>query len=225
MLVTLFRAAILYTLVIVCVRLMGKRQIGELQPVDLVITVLISEVAAIPMQQNDLPILNSIVAVILLVAVEIFISAICLKSMRFRRAVQGHCAIVIRDGIIDQKQLRKLRMTVNDLIDALRQKDVFSLDKVSYAIVETNGKISVLLKPYCSPLTAADAGLRTADSGMPFVVICDGKAVDSAIRDSGSDINQIGKIIKKQKLRMEDIFIMTLNKAGQAIIVKKEDSD
>lgn len=108
MLVTLFRATILYTLVIICVRLMGKRQIGELQPVDLVITVLISEIAAMPMQQNDLPILNSIVAVILLVAVEIFISAISLKSMRFRRVVQGHCAIVIRDGIIDQRDRKSV---------------------------------------------------------------------------------------------------------------------
>lgn len=224
MLVTLFRATILYTLVIICVRLMGKRQIGELQPVDLVITVLISEIAAMPMQQNDLPILNSIVAVILLVAVEIFISAISLKSMRFRRVVQGHCAIVIRDGIIDQRQLKKLRMTVNDLMEALRQKDVFSLDRVSYAIVETNGKISVLIKPCFTPLTPADAGIRTVDNAMPFVVVCDGEAVESAIHDSGSDINKIKAIIKKQKLRLEDIFIMTLDKAGQAIIVKKEDT-
>ena len=142
MAVTLIRATILYVIIIFLIRLMGKRQIGELQPSELVITILISEIASIPMENNSVPIINSVVALFALVAYEILTSAAGLKSNKLRSVIQGHPVIVIRDGKIDAKALKKLRMTVNDLVSALRQKDVFEISQVSYAIFETNGAVS-----------------------------------------------------------------------------------
>ncbi len=224
MLITLFRAAILYTMLIVCFRLMGKRQIGELQPIDLVITVLISEIAAIPIQQNNLPILNSIVAVLVLVSLELILSAISMKAAPFRTMMQGHSLVVIRDGVIDQRAMRRLRITVSDLISALRQKDVFDLSTVSYAIFETNGKLSVLLRPDSLPATAADAGQTSpADNGVPFVVACDGKFVKTGMREAGMTKEKILKPLNAKKISLEQVFIMTVDKSGQISVIRKDE--
>ncbi len=203
-------------------RLMGKRQIGELQPSELVITILLSEIASIPMQDNRVPILHSVVALFALVAYEIFSSALSLKSNRLRALIQGHPVIVIRDGEIDMKALGKLRMTVNDLISLLRQKDVFDISQVSYAVFETNGKISVLLKPESCNSTAKDLGLFPEDSGMPFAVVCDGKLVEETLAESGFDISKINKLILSSKMPIENIMIMTVDKNGISYIAGKD---
>ena len=221
--VTLIRATVLYVVIIFLMRLMGKRQIGELQPSELVITILISEIASIPMQDNRVPILHSVVALLALVAYEIFSSAVSLKSNRLRTLVQGHPVIVIRDGEIDMKALGKLRMTVNDLISLLRQKDVFDISQVSYAVFETNGKISVLLKPENRNSTAGDLGLMPDDNGMPFAVVCDGKIIEETLKESCFDINKINKLILSGGIPIEKIMILTVDKNGISYIAEKED--
>ena len=203
-------------------RLMGKRQIGELQPSELVITILLSEIASIPMQDNRVPILHSIVALFTLVSYEIFSSALSLKSNRLRALIQGHPVTVIRDGEIDMKALGKLRMTVNDLISQLRQKDVFDISQVSYAVFETNGKISVLLKPENRNSTAKDLGLSPTDFGMPFAVVCDGKIIEETLEESGLDISKINKLILSSKMPVEKIMILTVDKNGISYIAGKE---
>lgn len=223
MAVTLVRATILYLTIIFLIRLMGKRQIGELQPSELVITILLSEIASIPMQDNTVPILNSVVALFALVAYEIFSSVLGLKSYKLRSFIQGHPVIVIRNGIIDLKALKKLRMSVNDLLSALRQKDVFDISQISYAIFETNGKISVLLKPEYRNTTASDIGLSPADNGMPFAVICDGKILEDGVKESVFDISEIKKLALSSKIPIEKILIMGVDSNGIAYISKKED--
>lgn len=223
--VTLIRASVLYAIIIFLIRLMGKRQIGELQPSELVITILISEIASIPMQDNTIPIMNSIVALFVLVAYEILTSAAGLKSYKLRAFMQGHPVIVIRDGKIDLKALKKLRMTVNDLVTALRQKDVFEISQVSYAIFETNGKISVLLKPEYRNTTASDLDLHPRDSGMPFAVICDGKIIEDTADEAGIDASSIKKLVLSNKIPMKEIIIMTVNADGTSYIAKKETDD
>ncbi len=223
MAVTLLRATILYAIIIFLIRLMGKRQIGELQPSELVITILLSEIASIPMQDNNIPILHSVVALFALVAYEILTSAIGLKSNKLRTFMQGHPVIVIRDGKIDMTALRKLRMTVNDLLSALRQKDVFEISQVSYAIFETNGKISVLLKPQYKTSTAADLGLSPKDDGMPFAVICDGKIIDDTVAESGIEPSKIKKLIISSKIPVDEILIMTINSEGISYVAKKDE--
>lgn len=146
MAVLLIRALILYATVIFIIRLMGKRQIGEMQPSELVITILISEIVSLPLQDKGIPVIYALVPLFVFVSFEIIQSALSLKSKKLRTLMQGHEVIVIRNGKIDVDALRTLRMTVDDLEGALRQKDVFDVKQVSYAIFETNGKLSVLLK-------------------------------------------------------------------------------
>lgn len=140
------RAVILYAVVIFVIRLMGKRQIGEMQPSELVITILISEVASLPLQDKSIPVLYAIIPLSVFVSFEIILSALSLKSPKLRSLMQGHEVIVIRNGKTDIKALRTLRMTVDDLEGALRQKDIFDVSEVAFAIFETNGKLSVLPK-------------------------------------------------------------------------------
>ncbi|MBE6772312.1 MAG: DUF421 domain-containing protein [Ruminococcaceae bacterium] len=224
MAVTLIRAAILYITVIFLIRLMGKRQIGELQPSELVVTILVSEIASIPMQDNSIPILNSVVALFALVAFEILSSAISMKSPKMRAYMQGHPVIVIRNGIIDYKALKKLRMTVSDLISALRQKDVFDISQISYAIFETNGQISVLLKPENRNSTAADVNVYPKDKGMPFAVICDGEIIEDMVKESGYDISKIRKFVLSSKIPTEKILVMSVDSDGIAYIAGKDEN-
>lgn len=213
----------MYLVIIFLMRLMGKRQIGELQPSELVITILLSEIASIPMQDNRVPILHSIVALFALVSYEIFSSAVSLKSNRLRALIQGHPVIVIRDGKIDMKALSKLRMSVNDLISLLRQKDVFDISQVAYAVFETNGKISVLLKAENRNSTAKDFGIYPSDGGMPFAVVCDGKIIEETLSESQLDPDKINKLILSNKIPLENILIMTVNKNGVVFIAGKDD--
>ncbi len=222
MAVTMVRASILYIVVIFIIRLMGKRQIGELQPSELVITILISEIVSIPMQDNTIPILNSLVAVFVLVSFEIIVSVINLKSEKIRGVFQGHPVIVIRNGTVDMKALGKLRMTLNDLLGALRQKDIFEISKVSYAIFETNGQISVLLKPPYKAASAEDINLSPADNGMPFAVVCDGKIIENALKESGKDEKFIRDTVNSQNIAMKNIMIMTVDNSGAVQIIRKD---
>ena len=225
MAVTLVRATVLYAVVIFLIRVMGKRQIGELQPAEFVVTMLVSEIASIPMQDNTIPILNSISALFVLVAYEVITSAVSLKSYKFRAFMQGHPIIVIRDGVIDIKALKKMRMSVNDLMGALRQKDVFEISQVSYAIFETNGQISVLLKPENMNATAGDLNLRPRDKGMPFAVICDGTVIEDAVEQSGIERSKIKSAVSSAGMEISEVLIMTVTSHGKTYIVRKGDEN
>lgn len=223
MLVTLVRAFILYILIIICMRIMGKRQLGELQPTELVITILLSEIAAIPMQDNALPLGNSIVAVLLLVALEIINSVVVLKSSRCRSFLQGNSLVVIRDGIVDQKQLKRLRFTMDDLFDQLRQKDVFDISDVRYAIVETNGQLSVMLKPEKETVTAEMADIPNKTKGLLCMVINDGKFLKRSFKECEMNEKKLNEILEIENTKIDDVLFMVADKEGNYTIVKKEE--
>lgn len=222
MAVTLIRAVILYAVIIIMIRLMGKRQIAQLQPSELVITILISEIASTPIQDTNAPIFTSLGALFVLVAFEVLTSAIGLKSNKLRSLLQGHSVIVIRQGEIQMKELKKLRMTIGDLISALRQKDVFDVSQVDYAVFETNGQISVLLKAEHRNTTAGDMNISVKDSGMPFAIICDGKIIEETVSQSGIDIKKIERAVKKSKIPKSDILLMTICPDGTSFFSRKE---
>lgn len=224
MLVTLARALILYVLIIVCMRIMGKRQLGELQPTELVITILLSEIAAIPMQDNALPLGNSIVAVLLLVGLEIFNSIIVLKSAGCRSILQGNSLVVIRDGVIDQRQLKRLRFTMDDLFDQLRQKDVFDINDVRYAIVETNGQLSVMLKPEKETVTAEMAELPNKTKGLLCMVINDGKFLKRSFAECDMNEEKLYEILEKEGMDIEEILFMVADREGNYTIVKRDEN-
>ena len=223
MLVTLSRAFILYVLIIICMRVMGKRQLGELQPTELVITILLSEIAAIPMQDNALPLGNSIVAVLLLVALEVINSVVVLKVPGMRSLLQGNSLVIIRDGVIDQKQMKRLRFTMDDLFDQLRQKDVFDISDVRYAIVETNGQLSVMLKPEKENVTAEMADLPNETKGLLCMVINDGKFLKRSFKESDMDEEKIYSILEKEKTELDEVLFMVADKEGNYTIVKRDE--
>lgn len=223
MFVTLIRTVILYVLAIASVRIMGKRQIGELQPSDLVITLLISQIISIPIQDTDIPLVNTIIPILLLVGFEILTSVFNMKSIKFRSFMQGNPIIVIDDGVLNQELMKKLRFTIDDLLEALRQKDIFDISQVQYAIVETNGQISVLLKPENDTVTRDDLNLPKQNNAYKCTVVIDGEIVSQDFDSCNMTTDKLKKIIGKQKIKMEDIMLMTIDKKGNYSIIGKDE--
>ena len=222
MFITLIRTSVLYLFVIFIMRIMGKRQIGELQPTELVITLLLSEIIAIPMQDNDISLVSTIVPVLVLVGFEILISVISLKSVKIRSLMQGNSIIIIRDGKLDLKKIKELRFTIDDVLEALRQKDIFDISKVQYAVVETNGTISVMLKPEYETVTRGDLSLEVENSGMPCAVIIDGRIIKTDFDSCNMTMEKLKKIIKKDKINVETTLLMTIDKKGNKTIIGKD---
>ena len=201
---------------------MGKRQIGELQPSDLVVTLLISQIISIPIQDTDIPLVNTIIPILLLVGFEILTSVFNMKSIKFRSFLHGHPVVIISDGNLNQKLLKELRFTVDDLLESLRQKDVFDISQVQYAIVETNGQISVLLKPQHDTVTRNDLQLEPEPQGYKCPVIVDGKIVNKDFKICNMNDNKVKKILKNENLQIKDIMLMTVDAVGNHTIIRKD---
>ena len=210
----------IYFFLILVMRLMGRRQIGQLQPGELVITIMISEIATIPIDKTEDSVAEPVAAIAILVLLEIVVSMISLKSIKIRQAMQGNSLIVIRNGQVDVKQMRKMRYTMDDLLEALRQNDVFNINEVQYAIAETDGSLSVLLKPENRPLTIGDTDKKPSKESMPFVIISDGRIIKSAFQDCGMTKEKLDKILKSKKLRAKDVLLMTADENGNIDIMK-----
>lgn len=224
MLITLARSVILYLLLILAVRLMGKRQIGQLQPFELVITILISEIAAIPLQDNDIPMAHSILALFLLAAFEIITSTLALKSSGIRRLLQGNSVIIIKDGVLDQKQLKRLRYTVDDLLEAMRQKNVFDISEVQYAIAETDGTLSILLKPESRPATVENTGAKPSDNTFKTVLIADGEIIKNELKSMGMSQTELKDKLKEKGLTVKEVLLFETDQNGNTNIIRKENS-
>ena len=222
MIITIIRTVLLYASVIVAVRIMGKRQIGDMQPSELVITLIIADIASLPMEDVSRPMLSGIIPTLVLVSCEIIISVIMMKNGRFRKIVCGSPVMIIEDGKLLQDKMKSLRITVEDLCIQLRQLGVFSLEDVQYCIAETNGKLSVLQKPNKRNPAAEDFGINIEDNGIEVVVICDGRFLDNSIRLCNTNVKKLNKILLKNKTTVEDVFIMTFDRAGNYNIIKKE---
>ena len=222
MLKVIFRTILMYVFVTISVRLMGKRQIGDMQPTELVVTLLISEIAAIPLQDISQPISVGLVAIFMLVLLEILASVIILKNLRLRRIFSGKSVAVIKNGTIDQKAMQNLRITVFDLVEMLRMQGIFELDDIESAFLEVNGNLSVRQKPEKAPATPEQLGVEVCDSGVPMTVISDGTVVDSSLKFLNLTREDLNIVLKKEGKIPKEIFLMTLNKSGKSIIVDKE---
>lgn len=211
MLPILIRGVIIYIIVIVSVRLMGKRQIGELQPAELVITILLSDIASMPLQNGNTPLLQSVAAIFLLIALEIITSCLALKFRPFRTLLQGHSVMIVKNGKINQEEMKKIRYSVDDVVEALRLKDVFDIETVSFAYVETNGSLSVLLKGEGEP------------KQLPCLVVSDGKIVEREFSVCGLTREKLLLFLRSKHIEPKDVLLMTYSKDGEAnIVLKKE---
>ncbi len=222
MIISAIRTLILYIFIIVAVRIMGKRQISELQTSEFVVTLLVSNIASLPMQDTDQSMLSGMVPILILIVCEVFLSALMLKKAKFRRLICGKPIVVINDGKVDQKKMRMMRMSTEDLYEQLRQQDVFRIEDVAYAVVETNGRLSVLKKPQYEPVTAQQMGIKTTDKGIETVVVSDGEISDSSLNLCGLDRIWLMDILENERTLLKDIFIMTADKRRQYQIIRKE---
>ena len=222
MIISIIRTILLYAFVVLAVRLMGKRQISEMQPSELVITLIVSEIAAIPMQNTSQPLLSGIIPVMVLFALEIAAIVLMMKSGKFRKIMCGSPIVVIRDGKILQNEMRRLRLTTEDLCVQLRQQDIFSIEDVQYCIVETNGKVSVLEKPQKRTPSADDLKVKIKDNKIETVVVSDGQILDNSLKLCGKNKDDVYKILKSEHTRLKDVFLMTLDALGKYNIVQKE---
>ncbi len=223
MLTTLLRGFILYFVIMISIRLMGKRQIGEMQPTELVITILISEIAAIPLDSNDIPLINSIITVFLFASLSILTSVLTLHFPGFRKIFDGHPAIVINNGRLDQQKMKDLRLTVQDLMSAARQQGVFDIDQIQYAIIETNGTVSIMQKSQFTPLTAETANVKTPPQELQHLIICDGKLIEPALVEARLEREKLEHYLKKEKLKIEEVMVLTYgsDKFSKPIIKEK----
>ena len=221
MLTVFFRTIILIMFIVVSLRIMGKRQIGQLQPSEFVVTILLSEIAATPILDDDIPLLYSLVAICVLVGIEILMSAACLKSLKLRSALQGNAVVLINNGKLDLEQLKTLRYTIDDVMEALRQKDVFDISEVQYAIVETDGTLSVLLKPENRTASVKDVNAKPDNKGLPRVLISDGQLIETQIKNSVMTKKDIETLLKKRKIGRKDDFLLTADDNGNINLIKK----
>ena len=222
MISTVLRTIILYIMVTLAIRLMGKRQIGDMQPNELVITLLISEIAAIPLQDSQQPIFVGVAAILVLVFIEIIISILSMKSFYIRRLLNGRSVVIIKNGTIDQNAMRNVRMTVIDLIELLRDKDVFDISDVAFAVLEVNGNLSVLLKKDIQPVTPKDIELNVNETKLPLPVISDGKIIYESLKSLQITPQKLNKMLKHHKVSPKEIFLMTLDRDGNQTIINKD---
>ena len=223
MIITIKRTIVLYIFVTLGIRLMGKRQIGEMQPNELVITLLISEIAAIPLQDTSQPILNGVVAIFMLVILEIIISVITMKSLYVRKIMNGKSAVIIKNGVIDQNMMRQVRMTVLDLVELLRGQNVFDISTVAYAVLEVNGNLSVLLKSSEQPVTVKDIDIKKEKATLPLPVISDGKIIRESLDALEISEEDIKSTVKKNSTDIKDVFLMTMDRYGETSLIKMRD--
>ena len=217
------RAAILYILVVLIIRIMGKHQIGQLQPYELVITILISELAAVPMQDTDIPLINGIIPILTLLVIQITLSLISLKSTTARRIICGGPSILVENGKIHQLELTKLRYSISDLLEQLRLKNIPNISDVEYAILETSGKLSVIPKSQKRPVNPEDLKIETQYEGLPLTLIIDGELQHKQLQESKISEDWLRKQINQFGFsQWNQIFLASLDSTGKLFIQAKD---
>lgn len=228
MLVILIRTIILYIGIIVMLRILGKRQLGELEASEFVLTLLISDLASVPMQDIGTPLLHGFIPILIMVGMEFLITFGVMKSLKFRGLICGKPSIVIRNGIIDQKEMDRSRISVDELLEELRTKNVTDLSQVKYGILETSGELSTILFSEYLPLTARDMQINKQNPGLPVVMINDGRLIRKNLPLRNVDESWIrGRLAKQKKpsgkpLGCSDVFLLTVDEMGNVYLSEKE---
>lgn len=223
MAIVLIRACILYIVIAFSLRLMGKRQLGELQPSELVVTILISNIASIPVEDSSIPMIMGIIPILTLVCLDVIVSQIMLKSAKFRKLMIGSPRIIISEGRILQKEMRRLRYTVDDLTEAMRAQQIFDINEVQYAIVETTGKISILQKKDFQTASKKDVDKGGSSDDPQSVVIRDGIEDEEQLGLLGLGHGWLMQKLRENDLTISQVFLMTADRNGQHTIIKREE--
>lgn len=218
------RTFIVYTILIIAMRIMGKRQIGELEVSELVTTFMLSEIATIPIENQDVPVIHAVIPIIILLFIEVFSSVILIKVPFLKNVVSARPSILIRNGKIDQKELKNNRISLEELMCELRSGQCTDPSDVSYAILEKNGKLTIVPKAQSSPPSADDLGIKPQESGIIHLLVIDGKICKNNLKSSGKSIEWLKKELKKLPCPMEKIYMFGIDDAERITLVKKEGS-
>lgn len=224
MITAFFRTAILYVLLIVGLRLTGKRQIGELEPIELVLTMLLSDLASVPMQDFGIPLVNGVIPIVTLLAMSMLLSCVSLRNVRFRTLICGKPAIIIRNGRLQQDAMRHNRLTLDELFEELRTQGVTDISDVKYAVLETGGQLSVLLRTAAQPATPEQMRLDCEDNVfLPTVIINDGRLLRGNLRQTGHDEAWLQAQLSENGVDApSQVFLLSIDERGEIICIVKD---
>ena len=222
MILSYIRTLVLYILLIAVIRMMGKRQVGQMEPSEFVVTMLVANLASIPMQDSGIPLFSGIVPIVTVLGVELLLSSLSIKSIRFRRLLCGKPVILIENGNILQQNLRSTRVTLDELTGHLREKDVLDIRAVQYAILETNGNLSVFPYPKEKPASARDAGVAVKKQHMPITVVSDGKLLEENLKKAKKTEQWLQRVLQEQGTALSDTWLLTVDGSDRIYFCRKE---
>ena len=223
MILSYIRTIILYLVLIAGMRLLGKRQIGQLEPSEFVLAMLIADLASIPMQDSGIPLLSGLVPIVTILSLELTLSGLTMASVRFRRLLCGKPVILIENGRIVQGNLRRTRISLDELTAKLRLKDVLDVTTVQYAILETDGSLSVFPFPKDMPATAKDAGIQAKKQYLPVTIVEDGFFSRENLKRAGKDEAWVRSVLSRNNSTLSETFLLTVDRTGKVNWVGKEE--
>ena len=221
MMTIFLRTVIIYVILILCMRLMGKRQIGELEVSDLVTTLLLSEIATVPIMESNFPIVNALIPIFTLVAFEVISSILLVRFPAIKSLVSARPTMLINRGKVDRRAMMKVRLSADELISELRQQGVTDITEVQYAILEQNGNITVIQKAEYKTPTLNDLKISASESGISHIAVCEGRINKKTLERLGLNKEDIMKKLKKQHVELGDVYMMLIDDTGKAEIIKK----
>ena len=223
MLTSFTRTIFFYFVLLVVIRLLGKRQIGQMEPSEFVVTMLVANLASIPMQDEGIPLFSGLVPILTVLGVELVLAGLTLKSIFVRRLLCGKPVILIENGNILQSNLRKTRVTMDELAGHLREKDVLDISSVQFAILETNGNLSVFPYPKERPATAAEAGIQTKKQYLPITIIEDGYVSKENLQEAGKDAAWLDRVLAQRKTSRKETLLLTVDKSDHIMWIPRGD--
>ncbi len=222
MLIIIVRSVVLYLLIVTALRLMGKKQLAQLQPSELVTTILISNIATLSLEDSSVPMIYGIVPILMIVCLDVFTSYLLLKSSRMRRIFTGTPQIIISDGIIDQRVMKNLRYSIDELNESMREAMIFDITEVQYAIVETTGKINFYQKSKYRGVQNGDMNIQLPNGDPPYLLIKDGQINAPVLARWDGGRERLDRILRSKNVRLKDVFMLTYDKNNGTHIVLKE---
>ena len=223
MILSYTRTVVLYLVLIAVVRLMGKRQIGQLEPSEFVVAMLVADLAAIPMQDGAISLLNGLVPILTVLAMELILSGLSMRSIRLRKLLCGKPVILIENGKINQRNLKRTQVNLDELSGHLRQKDVLDIQTVQYAILETDGNLSVFPYPAELPASAKDAKIKASKQSLPVTVVSDGRLLKENLQVAKKDGAWLRRVLQERKTTLEDTYLLTVDESGRVCYIPREE--
>ena len=221
--VIFFRTVIIFFCLLLFMRLLGKRLLGELELSELIVSVLIADMASIPLQDTGIPLLNGVLSVLVLFCLELIVSGLTLRFISLRRFVFGHPSFLVKKGSIDQKEMKRNRFTLEELAEELRVQGITDISEVEYAVLETDGKLNVILRPEDRPVTAGQMGITEKDKGYPLILISDGNIVERNLIRCGRDVHWLEKqCYALGRCRPEEVYVFICTTCGSIFFARKE---